>query len=343
MRARFFGAIIATAFVSLVGGLVFGTSVLVPLLRPTPHPVGSVAPTIAAEASAAPTSLSGRADLGTPAPPIVSAAPTTAPGTPSPALPPAKPNAVPILYYHRIQAIPAGFAAQSPAQRTSFMAYNVLPSVFAAQLDWLAGHGYHTILPHDLVAHWDRGVKLPSRPIILTFDDGFAEWATNVVPLLESHHMVAEFYVSVDHIGPGSLTWNDLRAFAAAGMGIGAHDVHHVQLTGFGAGKPSASAATMWLEVSLARTIIGANTGVLPDSMAYVGGGFDATLVDLVRRAGYTSARSILRGVHQYPGWRFELRVSRIGGYDDVTSIIGGTFDPGLPTFARRVSGADPG
>jgi hypothetical protein len=99
----------------------------------------------------------------------------------------------------------------------------------------------------------------------------------------------------------------------------------------------------MWLEVSLARTIIGANTGVIPDSMAYVSGDFDATLVDLVRRAGYTSARSILRGVQQYPRWRFELRVSGIGGYDDVKSIIGGTFDPALPTFARRVSGADTG
>ncbi len=340
MRARRLSAILGTAVVSLLGGLVLGACVVGPLIGTTARPVP--APVATATTSANDTAAAGTA----PAPPTASPAsppPVRPSATPAPTLPPSIPNEIPILYYHRVEAPPAGFATWSLAQRQTFMADNVLPGVFAAQLDWLAGHGYHTILPRDLVAHWDRAAQLPARPIILTFDDGWADWATNVVPLLRSHHMVAEFYVVVDQVGPRGVTWAELRAFAAAGMGIGAHDVHHVQLAGLGNTEPPASPATMWYEVSEARRIIGANVGVLPDSMAYVGGGFDPTLVGLVRRAGYTTARSILRGVLQPSQWRYELHVSRIGGYDDVKSVVSGAFDPALPTFERRVTGLDPG
>jgi len=44
--------------------------------------------------------------------------------------------------------------------------------------------------------------------------------------------MVAEFYVTLDAIRVGALRWSDVRCLAAAGNGIGAHDVHHVQLVG---------------------------------------------------------------------------------------------------------------
>jgi hypothetical protein len=50
-----------------------------------------------------------------------------------------------------------------------------------------------------------------------------------------------------------------------------------------------------------------------------------------------------VRGVLQRSDWRYQLRVGRIGGYDDVRSIVSGSFDRALPTFARRVSGVDPG
>jgi len=95
----------------------------------------------------------------------------------------------------------------------------------------------------------------------------------------------------------------------------------------------------MWSEVNDARTIIGQNVGVLPDSMAYVGGGFDATLEGLVQKAGYTSARSIGRGIVQDPALRYQLRVVRIGAYDDVTDLVGGVIDPDLPTFTARMRG----
>jgi peptidoglycan/xylan/chitin deacetylase (PgdA/CDA1 family) len=244
-----------------------------------------------------------------------------------------------ILYYHRVQAPPPGFQSWSAARKRQFITYDVIPSAFRAQLDWLAAHHYTTILPRDLAAHWDHGKRLPARPVILTFDDGSHDWTSTVVPLLRAHHMVAEFYLTLDAIRSRSITWAEVRRIAKAGNSIGAHDVHHFQLTRLGANRAPASTAVMWAEVNGARRIIGSKIGIAPDSMAYVGGGFDARLERLVRKAGYTSARTILRGIVQSRERRFELRVVRIGSHDDVANLLTGRLVAGLPTFAARMRG----
>jgi peptidoglycan/xylan/chitin deacetylase (PgdA/CDA1 family) len=228
----------------------------------------------------------------------------------------------------------------SKTNQDNFLVDDTLPFAFAAQLDWLAAHGYATILPRDLAAHWDTGKVLPPRPIILTFDDGFENWRSFVLPQLRKHHMVAEFYVVIENVGR-SISWADVNTLARAGMGIGAHDVQHVQLTG--GGVAPYPPAVMRYQVTEAKRRLEAETGVKVDSMAYVGGGFDATLMAIVQQAGYSTARSIERGVVQAQAIRFHLHVSRIGWKDDVTDLYNARLAPGLPTFAKRVSGANPG
>ncbi len=287
-----------------------------------------------------------------PTEPVGTSSPTPSPSTPAPSaeatptpssspnpLPPARRAEVPILYYHRIQELPSDFRKWSDAKRRQFMTYNVLPTAFAAQLDWLRDHGYTTILPRDLAAHWDRGTPLPARPVIITFDDGSRDWLTTVRPMLKQRGMVAEFYLTLDAIKHGNVTWDGVRRLAAAGNGIGAHNVHHYQLTALGPGRRGVSAKKQWAEVNDARRIIGENIGIYPDSMAYVGGGYDDKLIELVQKAGYTSARSINRGIDQHPKDRFRLRVVRVGVHDDVIHAATGKIDPALPTFTARMAG----
>jgi peptidoglycan/xylan/chitin deacetylase (PgdA/CDA1 family) len=290
-----------------------------------------------AGATATPTT----AEAGTPEPDAAGTTPSPTASAPSPvgSLPPIPAGAVPILYLHRVEAPPPEWATWSQAQRSAFLEYDVLPTAFAAQLDWLVQHGYTSILPQDLAAHWDRGAVLPPRPVIITLDDGSHDWVTTVLPLLQARHLVAEFYLNIDRVTQGHITWDEVRTLAAAGDGIGGHDVHHVQLAGLGPSRPPASNAVMWDEVSRARSIIAKEVGVAPDSMAYVGGGFDATLESLVAKAGYTTARSILRGIVQPQARRFQLRVVRIGSHDDVLDVVAGTLAPGLPTFTARMHG----
>jgi peptidoglycan/xylan/chitin deacetylase (PgdA/CDA1 family) len=254
------------------------------------------------------------------------------------AAPVARKATVPILYYHRVQPVPKDFSKWTKAKQKHFLQYDALPKAFVAQLDWLAANGYTTILPRDLANHWDHGVPLPLKPVIITFDDGSRSWTKRVMQALQQRGMVAEFYLTLDAITADAIDWGDIRQLVAAGNGIGAHDVHHVQIAGLPGGHDP-PAATMWKEINDIRFVILANVGVAPDSMAYVGGGYDKTLIGLVAAAGYTTARSINRGVVQTVDRRYSLRVVRIGANDDVLDPQEQTLVPGLPTFAARMRG----
>jgi len=264
--------------------------------------------------------------------------PTLLPSPTPSATPVARRATVPILYYHRVQPVPQRFSKWSAARQERFLRYDALPKAFVAQLDWLAANGYTTILPGDLAAHWDHGTPLPAKPVIITFDDGSRSWTKRVMPALHKRGMVAEFYLTLDAIKADAIDWGDIRRLVAAGNGIGAHDVHHVQIAGL-PGDHDPPVATMWKEINDIRAVILANVGVAPDSMSYVGGGYDKTLMGLVAGAGYTTARSINRGIVQTVDRRYRLRVVRIGANDDVVDPQKQTLVPGLPTFAARMRG----
>jgi peptidoglycan/xylan/chitin deacetylase (PgdA/CDA1 family) len=327
-RARSFGTIailVAAASAALVAGACVAALTTV-------H--GS--PAVAAASSAGqPTGLSS-SPVGGPAVQPAGSSPAGSEPTSLPAIPA---GAVPILYYHRVEAIPVAWPTWTKTKQAAFIEYDVIPTAFAAQLDWLAANGYTTILPRDLAAHWDNGQTLPAKPVILTFDDGWHDWVTTVLPMLQARGMQAEFYLTLAAIAAGNISWPEVQALASAGEGIGAHDVHHVQLAELGKGHPDASPATMWAELNGARQTIGSHIGVYPDSMAYVGGGFSPTLEALAEQAGYTTARTIRRGIVQTAALRFELHVVRIGPYDDVTNRLTWTIDPNLPTFIARMHG----
>jgi peptidoglycan/xylan/chitin deacetylase (PgdA/CDA1 family) len=252
---------------------------------------------------------------------------------------------VPILYLHKVRPIPSDIGTWPLAQQNAYLAYMLTPCEFGADLDWLAAHGYHTILPRDLAAHWDHGPALPSKPILLTFDDGSPDWTATVLPMLQAHQMLAEFYTDIGFIGT-DLSWSDLAQLRDAGMGIGAHDMTHVQLVV--GGRELYSITTMLWQITEAKTVLESHLGIRVDSMAYVGGGYDATLMQLARQAGYLTARAIVRGTLQSPSLRFQLRVSRPAIYDDVVgktlaNAMSCTLDPSLTDFEARVSGTNPG
>jgi peptidoglycan/xylan/chitin deacetylase (PgdA/CDA1 family) len=71
---------------------------------------------------------------------------------------------VPILCYHQIRD-------WKPTDSKISREYIVPPAAFAAQMRMLADSGYHTISPDQLYAYLISGARLPSRPILLSFDD----------------------------------------------------------------------------------------------------------------------------------------------------------------------------
>jgi len=73
-------------------------------------------------------------------------------------------------------------------------------------LDWLGK--WLQILPLDVaISQLGRGV-LPPRAAAITFDDGYADNATNALPILLRHGMTATFFVTTSFMDGGRM-WND--------------------------------------------------------------------------------------------------------------------------------------
>jgi peptidoglycan/xylan/chitin deacetylase (PgdA/CDA1 family) len=129
---------------------------------------------------------------------------------------------VPILMYHVLAPAPTN---------AIFAQLFVPPAEFAAQVDWLSTHGYHAVTLQRVFAYWRRGIPLPPKPIVLTFDDGYLSDYTVALPILRRHHWPGVLDLVVRNLVRGDIEPWQVRRLMAAGWEIDAHTVSHVDLT----------------------------------------------------------------------------------------------------------------
>jgi len=79
-------------------------------------------------------------------------------------------------------------------------------AVFRGQMELLA-RKYHPVSLDDVLL-FVRGEKdLPARPVVLTFDDGYADNHDVAMPILNQTGVPATFYVTVNCVETGTLPW----------------------------------------------------------------------------------------------------------------------------------------
>ena len=104
------------------------------------------------------------------------------------------------------------------------------PANFAAELAALQDGAYHTIQPGAAVHAPYKGGPLPSKPVLISVDDGYVDDVRTILPDLERRHMVATFFVITGRMTePGFLRQTD-PGLDRAGMDVGDHTAHHVDL-----------------------------------------------------------------------------------------------------------------
>ena len=140
---------------------------------------------------------------------------------------------LPILMYHHIGPVIAG----------SWPSLTVGPEVFAGQVHWLVKHGYTGIQSYEWVEWVKTGKKLPTKPILLTFDDAYADLVDNAFSVLKLYEFKATVFVVTKHIGKSS-TWDksfgypelplmtreQILYWAHEGIEFGAHTLTHPDL-----------------------------------------------------------------------------------------------------------------
>jgi peptidoglycan/xylan/chitin deacetylase (PgdA/CDA1 family) len=212
--------------------------------------------------------------------------------------PPHRVLSVPILMYHRVGVLQQGEPAITRA-------LTVTPAAFDAEMTWLHRAGFHAITPSQLYLALERGGRLPRKPVLITFDDGYRDVLWNASPQLERLHMPATDFVitgRIDDGDPSFLTWPELQLLEQRGFTIGSHTVHHLELT-------LLAPREALVELVASRAALERHLGRPVRWFAYPAGRFDARVVALVRKAGYLLAFTTLSGTMQR--WNEPLVVRR--------------------------------
>ena len=187
-------------------------------------------------------------------------------------------------------------------------ALTVSAHVFGAQMEWLKRAGFHAVSMRQLYDALDLGDSLPSRPVAITFDDGYRDVLWYAAPLLHRLRMPATAFVitgRIDGPDPSFLTWPELARLEALGVAIGSHTVHHLELTLL----PVAQAR---YELDASRHTLQAHLHRPVRWFAYPAGKFDLQAEELVRRAGYllaltTQPGALQSGAKPYALHRYEI------------------------------------
>jgi hypothetical protein len=223
---------------------------------------------------------------------------TTTPSTSGPGT-----ASVPILVYHVVNT--------QPAQSTSNPALYVPADEFSSQMQALKAAGWHAVTLNQVAAYWARGTSLgTTKPIVITFDNGYASHYVNAFPVLKRLGWVGVENLPVTGLPPtdGGLSETQIRGLIAAGWELDSQGPTSSPVAG-------GDITTLTSELTTARQTLRSRYNVPVNWFAYPSGSYDDTVVAAVRAAGFVGATTIS------PGWagpqadRFRLpRLEVVGG-----------------------------
>lgn len=128
---------------------------------------------------------------------------------------------IPVLCYHNIRSLKKG---NSPD-------YTIDAEKFHAHLQMLYDSGYTAILPDQLYEYLTIGKELPSKSVMITFDDSHEDHFTTAAPILERFGYRGVFFVMTVPIGkPSYLTSKQIKQLSDSGHVIAAHTWDHPNL-----------------------------------------------------------------------------------------------------------------
>jgi peptidoglycan/xylan/chitin deacetylase (PgdA/CDA1 family) len=247
--------------------------------------------------------------------------------------------AVPILLYHSVSDDPPDWIAP----------FTVTPSTFARHLDLVADSG-RPVLNVSQFVDWTRHAgPFDPAPVVVSFDDGFADFASHALPALRARGVPSTLYVTTgalrDSPAPGSrlpdaemLAFSQLGELEDAGVELGCHGHTHVQLDTVGERH-------VVDDVERSRDLIENELGHRVPTFAYAHGYSSPGVRRVVRAAGFESAcavRNTFSSIADHPFALARLMVMADIGVDTIRGWLApdvdapSRFREGLDTLGWR-------
>ena len=196
-------------------------------------------------------------------------------------------HGVPILAYHMVNDDVSGIR---------FPKLGVSQKRFLAQMGYLHASGYNTITIKEWLSYrWGSGV-CPSKPIIISFDDGYRSCYTTAWPVLKDYGFTAVVFLVTKYIG-GVNSWDrakrgaeepllsieEIRALAGGGIEFGSHSHAHEDLT-------QMPLSAVESDVSASKSVLEGALGIEVTAFSYPYGKQNDKVRWAVQDAGFQAA-----------------------------------------------------
>ena len=210
---------------------------------------------------------------------------------------------VPILMYHVIGTIRPG---------TPFPELWVTAADFRDQMHALADHGYHGVTLQQVWDAWHHGGLLPSKPVVVSFDDGYSGQYADAMPVLRDLRWPGVLNLKLGNLR--DLHVYRVRQMIANGWEVDSHTVNHPEL-------PAIDDAHLRYELEASKAQLKKEFGVSANFFCYPAGRYDQRVIDAVKRAGYLAATTTDYGFAR-PQDTFVLGRVRVNGSDSAADLL---------------------
>lgn len=246
---------------------------------------------------------------------------------------------VPILMYHDVLSEPEVF-------------FDLVPEQFEDHLKTLKENGFNAISLDQLMQHLRTGAPLPEKPVVLSFDDGYAGHYEHVFPLLQKYQMPGVFFVfpgkvDGDIVGRSTLTWDQVKEMAEDPLiTIASHSVTHPP------DLRELSDADLAYEMTESKRRLEEIIGQPVHYFSYPAGHYDQQVAHAAADAGYLAAFTMRQSNEQFAGASESLLAIERFGQSNLPTLLrrawGGESDtispitvsrPSPPSDARSVLG----
>lgn len=210
---------------------------------------------------------------------------------------------VPILLYHYVEYV-------KDKGDTIRQSLTVNPYWFEEQAKYLINNGYTTITLGDLYEVINNQKKIPQKPVIITFDDGYRDFYTDAFPILQKYNLKATNFVFPNVLDkPNNMdTWMVKKISDSGLVTIGSHTLSHIYM-------PKVNEKHLRTELVESKSILEKIIGKPVDFFAYPYGAYDEKSIEEVKKAGYKLAVATTLGSAHNREMLFKLSRIRVGNY----------------------------
>lgn len=198
---------------------------------------------------------------------------------------------VPVLNYHQVE-------------EKNGNPLTLWPDQFETQMSYLADEGYTTITIDEMMDALENGTPLPDKPVIITFDDGYADNYEYAYPILKKYGFKATIFLIYDFTNayPNYLTWDQINEMKESGLiRFESHTMTHANLAEL------TSTDELRHEIADSHDLLSDKLGYDMHYIAYPGGRVNAEIEEITRAAGYRGGFTVHYGLSTPEEGRYQM------------------------------------